>query len=163
MCCSAREVRITPRYMLVRAATDPHDVRVPAPSRRTLLGAGLASVSVAAGLTACDAEAPAADPTPTPTASPTASVTASTGSASPSTSATTPTIPDFDETDWEAVRAQFPLDPAMAQFAAFVLSPHTAQVDAAIDFHRGRLALDTEGTLLEGFDLENAVRRAAAD
>ena len=130
---------------------------MPAPTRRTLLGAGLASVSVAAGLTACDAEAPAADPTPTP--SPTGSATAATDSAA----ATAPTIPDFDETDWESVRAQFPLDPAMAQFAAFVLSPHTAQVDAAIDFHRGRLALDTEGTLLEGFDLENAVRRAAAD
>ena len=144
-------------------ARDPHDVRVPAPTRRTLLGAGLASVSVAAGLTACDAEAPAADPTPTP--SPSSAATAATDSASPSASAaaTVPTIPDFDETDWESVRAQFPLDPAMAQFAAFVLSPHTAQVDAAIDFHRGRLALDTEGTLLEGFELENAVRRAAAD
>ena len=61
------------------------------------------------------------------------------------------------------MRAQFPLDPAMAQFAAFVLSPHTAQVDAAIDFHRSRLALDTEGTLLGGIELEDAVRRAAAD
>ncbi len=136
---------------------------MPAPTRRTLLGAGLASVSVAAGLTACDAEAPVADSTPTP--SPTSAATAATDSASPSASAaaTVPTIPDFDETDWESVRAQFPLDPALAQFAAFVLSPHTAQVDAAIDFHRGRLALDTEGTLLEGFELENAVRRAAAD
>ena len=70
-----------------------------------------------------------------------------------------PTIPDFDAADWESVRAQFPLDPAMAQFAAFVLSPHTAQVDAAIDFHRSRLALDTEGTLLGGIELEDAVRR----
>ena len=148
--------------MLVGEGAEPHDVRVPAPTRRTLLGAGLASVSVAAGLTACDAGAPAADPSPTP--SPTGSVTAATDAASPSASAAAaPTIPDFDETDWESVRAQFPLDPAMAQFAAFVLSPHTAQVDAAIDHHRGRLALDTEGTLLEGSDLENAVRRAAAD
>jgi selenocysteine lyase/cysteine desulfurase len=154
--------------MLVGAGADPHDVRVSAPTRRTLLGAGLASVSVAAGLTACDAEAPAADPTPTPTDSSAAATSASPNaspSASPSASAaaTAPTIPDFDATDWESVRAQFPLDPAMAQFAAFVLSPHTAQVGAAIDFHRARLALDTEGTLLEGFELENAVRRAAAE
>ncbi|HET9997143.1 MAG TPA: aminotransferase class V-fold PLP-dependent enzyme [Nocardioides sp.] len=134
---------------------------MPAPTRRTLLGAGLASVSVAAGLTACDADAPAADTTPSPT--PSGAVAPDSASPSASAAATAPTIPDFDETDWESVRAQFPLDPAMAQFAAFVLSPHTAQVDAAIDFHRGRLALDTEGTLLEGFDLENAVRRAAAD
>src|SRR5688500_6255309 len=102
--------------MLVGAGADPHDVRVPAPTRRTLLGAGLASVSVAAGLTACDAEAPAGDPTP----SPTPSGAVATASASPSAAATAPTIPDFDETDWESVRAQFPLDPAMAQFAAFV-------------------------------------------
>ena len=122
-------------------------MRVPAPTRRTLLGAGLASVSVAAGLPACDTEAPAADPTPS---------TPSGAVATDSAGATAPTIPDFDETDWESVRAQFPLDPAMAQFAAFVLSPHTAQVDAAIDFHRGRLAFDTEGTLLEGFELEVA-------
>ena len=116
------------------------------------------------------ASAPAAPSPPPSTATPRPGADQShrlsaTDSASPSASAaaTAPTIPDFDETDWESVRAQFPLDPAMAQFAAFVLSPHTAQVDAAIDFHRGRLALDTEGTLLEGFDLENAVRRAAAD
>ena len=147
--------------MRVGGGADPDDVRVPAPTRRTLLGAGLASVSVAAGLTACDAEAPAADTTPSPT--PSGAVARDSASPSASAAATAPTIPDFDETDWESVRAQFPLDPAMAQFAAFVLSPHTAQVDAAIDFHRGRLALDTEGTLLEGFDLENAVRRAAAD
>ena len=51
----------------------------------------------------------------------------------------------------------------MAQFAAFVLSPHTAQVDAAIDYHRQRLAFDTEGTLLGGIELEDAVRQAAAD
>ena len=138
--------------MLVGAGTPPHDVRVPAPTRRTLLGAGLVSV---AALTACDADAPAGDPTLPPTTS--------TATASAATDAITPTIPDFDEADWESVRAQFPLDPAMAQFAAFVLSPHTAQVDAAIAFHRNRLALDTEGTLLGGIELEDAVRRAAAD
>ncbi len=124
----------------------PHPLAVPSSAP--------ACVSVAA-LTACDADAPAGDPTLPPTTS--------TATASAATDATTPTIPDFDEADWESVRAQFPLDPAMAQFAAFVLSPHTAQVDAAIAFHRSRLALDTEGTLLGGIELEDAVRRAAAD
>ena len=144
--------------MLVGGGADPHDVRVPAPTRRTLLGAGLASVSVAA-LTACDADAPAAPPHAVADDLDRARV------ARPGAIGRRPhpTIPDFDEADWESVRAQFPLDPAMAQFAAFVLSPHTAQVDAAIDFHRTRLALDTEGTLLGGIELEDAVRRAAAD
>jgi selenocysteine lyase/cysteine desulfurase len=135
---------------------------VHAPTRRTFLGAGLASVA-AVGLTACESEAPSADPTPTPTGS--AVSTSTTGMGSPTAAATPtgPTIPDFDPSDWASVRAQFPLDPAMAQFAAFVLSPHTAQVDAAIDYHRQRLAFDTEGTLLRGIELEDAVRQAAAD
>ncbi len=61
------------------------------------------------------------------------------------------------------MRAQFPLDPSVAQFAAFVLSPHTAQVDAAIDFHRRRLSFDTEKALFDTSVLEDAVRQAAAD
>ena len=105
-------------------------------------------------LTACDAGAPAADPTPLAHAA---------RRPADATTPTGPTIPDFDPSDWASVRAQFPLDPAMAQFAAFVLSPHTAQVDAAIDYHRQRLAFDTEGTLLGGIELEDAVRQAAAD
>ena len=60
------------------------------------------------------------------------------------------------------MRAQFPLDPSVSQFAAFVLSPHTAQVDAAIDHHRRRLAFDTEAALLAGIDNEAAVLDAAA-
>jgi branched-chain amino acid aminotransferase len=51
----------------------------------------------------------------------------------------------------------------MSQFAAFVLSPHTAQVDAAVDHHRRRLAFDTEQTLLDGFQLEQGIQQAAAD
>ena len=50
----------------------------------------------------------------------------------------------------------------MAQLAAFVLSPHTAQVDAAIAHHRSRLGFDTEGVLLEGFEHEQRVLEAAA-
>jgi selenocysteine lyase/cysteine desulfurase len=127
--------------------------RVHAPSRRTFLTAGVAGVA-AAGLTACEGEAPAAGPAPAPGPS---------GATEATAPATAPAIPEFDPADWESVRAQFPLDPAMAQFAAFVLSPHTAQVDAAVDYHRQRLAFDTEQTLLGGIELEDAVRQAAAD
>lgn len=71
-------------------------------------------------------------------------------------------VPDFDPDDWRSVRAQFPLDAGLAQFAAFVLSPHTTQVSAAIDHHRARLDHDTEVALHDGYLLEEAVRRAAA-
>jgi selenocysteine lyase/cysteine desulfurase len=126
---------------------------VPAPTRRTLLGAGLAGLA-AGGLTACDEDASS------PVAGGTATPTPDGASTSP---AAGPQIPDFDPEDWESVRAQFPLDPSVAQFAAFVLSPHTAQVAAAIEFHRARLSFDTEQTLLEGFQLEDQVRRAAGN
>ena len=46
------------------------------------------------------------------------------------------------------MQAQFLLDPAMAQFAAFVLSPHTQLLDAAITGYRDELGVDTEGALL---------------
>ena len=61
------------------------------------------------------------------------------------------------------MRAQFPLDTSMSQFAAFVLSPHTVQVDAAVDHHRRRLAFDTEQTLLDAYEIERVVQQAAAD
>jgi selenocysteine lyase/cysteine desulfurase len=127
---------------------------VPTSTRRTLIGAGLAGS--AALLVGCDDDtSPAARPSPS---------TAPSGpsdSVSP-TATWSPLIPEFDPEDWNSVRAQFPLDPSLAQFAAFVLSPHTAQVDAAIAFHRHRLGTDTEGALLDGIRLEDEVRRAAA-
>ncbi len=128
-----------------------------ASSRRTFLGAGLAGVATL-GLTACEVGDPDADSGPP-------SLTGSEGAEPEPTGASTPglSVPDFDPADWESVRAQFPLDPAIAQFAAFVLSPHTAQVDAAVDHHRQRLAFDTEQTLLGGIELELAVQQAAAD
>lgn len=124
-------------------------------TRRTLIGAGLAGGAVL--VAGCDGDAePAAGPSGSPTE-------ATTGpSTGPPTELTELTVPDFEPADWASVRAQFPLDPATAQFAAFVLSPHTAQVDAAIDFHRARLGFDTEGTLLEGYRLEDQARAAAA-
>ncbi|MEO6511760.1 MAG: aminotransferase class V-fold PLP-dependent enzyme [Nocardioides sp.] len=114
---------------------------MPAPTRRTFLGAGFATVA-AAGLTACDADASS-----TPAAAPAAATQAT----------------DWDPSDWDDVRAQFPLDPSLAQFAAFVLSPHTKPLDAAIARYRDELAFNTEGALARGPDREDAVRRAAAD
>jgi selenocysteine lyase/cysteine desulfurase len=134
------------------------------PNRRTLLGAGLAS---GAGLLAgCSADRdPAASGSPSPTGRTTTDSPAST--TGPATASGLPgpddfTVPDFDPADWASVRAQFPLSPDLAQFAAFVLSPHTAQVSAAIAHHRGRLELDTDTALHDGYLLEEAVRRAAA-
>ena len=117
-------------------------MRVKLPSRRALLGAGLAGGAVV--LAGCDS-----DEDPAPAAS----------STSPSAS---PAEPTFDPQDWESVRAQFPLDPAMAQFAAFVLSPHTKVLDAAIAGYRDELGVDTEKALIAGIDREAAVRDAAA-
>ena len=92
-----------------------------------------------------------------------AATTTSTAGATPTGSPSADlVVPDFDPEDWDSVRAQFPLDPSVAQFAAFVLSPHTAQVDAAIDHHRRRLAFDTEAALLAGIEQEAAVIDAAA-
>jgi selenocysteine lyase/cysteine desulfurase len=118
-------------------------------SRRALLGLGLAGgAGAVAGCTTRQ------EPTPAGVAS------------SPSASGTPGpdelTAPDFDPDDWGSVRAQFPLATDRAQFAAFVLSPHTAQVEAAIAHHRARLNDDTEAALQEGQALEEAVRRAAA-
>ena len=110
------------------------------PSRRALLGASLAG-GAAAVLAACDSDE---DAKPAPGA--------------PGASES----PDFDPQDWESVRAQFNLDPELAQFAAFVLSPHTQLLDAAIAGYAERLGRDTEQVLLEASDLEQAVRVAAA-
>ncbi len=129
-----------------------------APTRRTVLGAGLAGVATL-GLTACEGDASS----PEPQADSGSSASTATGATTATGAPSSLTVPDFDPTDWESVRAQFPLDSSMAQFAAFVLSPHTAQVDAAVAFHRERLAFDTEQTLLEGIEVEHAIQRAAAE
>jgi selenocysteine lyase/cysteine desulfurase len=123
------------------------------PTRRTVLGAGLAGGAVL--ITGCDDDA-AAPPAAAPTSAP------APATAGPTGYPTELTVPDFDPADWESVRAQLPLAPDAAQFAAFVLSPHTAQVDAAISYHRQRLAFDTELALLDGFGIERDVQRAAA-
>jgi selenocysteine lyase/cysteine desulfurase len=102
--------------------------------RRRLLGAGLVA---GAGITlaACTSGEPAAAPAPAP-------------------------APSFDPADWASVRAQFPLNPDLAQFAAYVLAAHPAQVRRAIEEHRNGLDADTD--LYLHADRERGVREAAA-
>ncbi|GAA3030619.1 aminotransferase class V-fold PLP-dependent enzyme [Streptosporangium longisporum] len=118
------------------------DHQGPRVGRRRLLGTGLLGAGALAGaaLTGCtsDAASPARDP------------------------ATGKQPPPFDPQDWESVRAQFPLDPSHAQFAAYVLAAHPAPVRRAIEEHRRGLDTDTDA-YLHGEDRENAVREAAAD
>ena len=61
-----------------------------------------------------------------------------------------------------SVRAQFNLDPALAQFAAFVLSPHTKVLDAAIAGYRDQLGTDTERRCSRGHRPRGSGVRAAA-
>jgi selenocysteine lyase/cysteine desulfurase len=110
------------------------------PTRRLLLGAGLAGG--AALVAGCSGDTP---------------------SDKPGAPASSPLDPGaWDPQDWDSIRAQFLLDPELAQFAAFVLSPHTRLLDAAIADHRARLGADTEDALLGGAANEQAVREAAA-
>jgi len=110
------------------------------PTRRLFLGAGIAGgAALVAGCT---------DDTPSPEPG------------APSASEIDPRA--WDPQDWESIRAQFLLDPTLAQFAAFVLSPHTRLLDAAIADHRDQLGRDTEDALLVGYANDDAVREAAA-
>jgi selenocysteine lyase/cysteine desulfurase len=119
-----------------------------------VLGAGLIG-GAAVVLSGCDSDAgPAAPTTPATTSTPPAPTSAATASGSPA--------PAFDPQDWRSVQDQFLLDREPAQFAAFVLSPHTKVLDAAITRYRDELGRDTEAALLTGLDREDAVRTAAA-
>ena len=109
------------------------------PTRRLFLGAGIAGG--AALVAGCSDDTPSSE--------------ADSPSATPDPRA-------WDPQDWDSIRAQFLLDPELAQFAAFVLSPHTHLLDAAIADHRDRLGRDTEDALLTGQASEQAVRDAAA-
>ena len=61
------------------------------------------------------------------------------------------------------MREQFFLDPELAQFAAFVLSPHTRPLQAAIDGYRDRARRSTPSRRCStGIEREDAVRAAAA-
>ena len=69
---------------------------------------------------------------------------------------------EFDPENWDSVRAQFPLDPAYAQFGAFMLAAHPKPVRDAIERHRAGLDRDTAAYLEKGVDFEEATRDAAA-
>jgi selenocysteine lyase/cysteine desulfurase len=72
--------------------------------------------------------------------------------------------PPFDPDDWESVRAQFPLQSDVAQFAAYVLAAHPAPVAEAIARHRAGLDENTHGYLgATEIDAETAVHEAAAE
>ncbi|MEV4412372.1 aminotransferase class V-fold PLP-dependent enzyme [Catellatospora sp. NPDC049609] len=103
-------------------------------SRRGLLG-GLTGTAALGALSACDA----GETAPTPP---------------------TGTAPPLDPGDWDSVRAQFALDPAKAQFAAYVFASPPAAVRAAIARHRDGFDVDTVGYLHEHED--EALRRIHA-
>ncbi|HET6950278.1 MAG TPA: aminotransferase class V-fold PLP-dependent enzyme [Acidimicrobiales bacterium] len=74
------------------------------------------------------------------------------------------TAPAFDPTDWSSVRAQFPLDGNVRQFAAWILAAHPRPVAEAIARHRDGLDADTHGYLAATeAEAEAAVRSAAAE
>ncbi len=71
--------------------------------------------------------------------------------------------PPLNPGDWSSVRAQFALDPAVANLATFVFASHPAGVRAAIERHRAALDKDPTGYLAEAETaLEDAVLAAAA-
>jgi selenocysteine lyase/cysteine desulfurase len=80
--------------------------------------------------------------------------TASAASQSPTTPA--------DPNSWDAVRAEFALDPQLAHFAAYVLATHPAPVRAAIERWRDALDNDPATVVHEAYSHDEAVRAAAS-
>jgi selenocysteine lyase/cysteine desulfurase len=73
------------------------------------------------------------------------------------------TEPPFDPSSWDSVRAQFALDPDIANFTTFVFASHAASARAAIARHRD--GLDANPYLYLGqheTELDEAVARGAA-
>ncbi|MEV6038683.1 aminotransferase class V-fold PLP-dependent enzyme [Nonomuraea sp. NPDC052116] len=84
------------------------------------------------------------------------------GLANGCTTSTPAVKPKFDPGDWASVRAQFALDPAYGQFAAFVLAPAPAPVRETIAKHRDALDADPEYTPPGAQSPDQTVREAAA-
>jgi len=81
----------------------------------------------------------------------------------PSSPPTAPAALPFDPSNWDSVRSQFVLDPALATFAAFVFASHPAGVREAIARHRDGLDANPYQYLLQHeLELEDAVTQAAA-
>lgn len=105
-------------------------------------------VLVAGGLTAAGAAVAACEPDPQPIRDLPAAAT---------------TGPPFDPSSWDSVRAQFALDPEVANFTMFVFASHAATVRAAIARHRDGLDANPYDYLGQHqIELEDAVARAAA-
>jgi selenocysteine lyase/cysteine desulfurase len=125
----------------------------PSPSRRTVLTAGATALMTAgaAGLAGCSGSST------TPRRS-----SAGTSGAEPTGTSSDVAAggPTFEPADWAQVRAQFPLDPALAQFAAFVLAAHPRPVAAAIERSRRALDRDTQAVLETEPRRDAAVRSA---
>lgn len=68
--------------------------------------------------------------------------------------AETPPAPDLST--WEAVRAQFPLDPAWMHFASFFIASHPAPVQAAIDGYRRAIDRNPFATVEHGMFSDGA-------
>ncbi|TDC48871.1 aminotransferase class V-fold PLP-dependent enzyme [Jiangella ureilytica] len=70
--------------------------------------------------------------------------------------------PQSDLGDWDAVRAQFALDPELAHFAAYVLASHPAPVRAAVERWREALDTDPAAAVADEVARDEEVRAAAA-
>lgn len=72
--------------------------------------------------------------------------------------------PDLDPTDWDSVRAQFPLPDGVTNLSTFYFASHPAQVRAAIERHRAGLDADPLGYLLRNAsEEESRVAETAAE
>ena len=90
-----------------------------------------------------------------------AAVAGCTDQGSASAASPSPTTP-ADPNSWDAVRAEFALDPQLAHFAAYVLATHPAPVRAAIERWREALDNDPATIVHEAYSHDEAVRAAAS-
>ncbi|HSJ61213.1 MAG TPA: aminotransferase class V-fold PLP-dependent enzyme [Jiangellaceae bacterium] len=90
-----------------------------------------------------------------------AAVAGCTDQGSASAASPSPTTP-ADPNSWDAVRAEFALDPQLAHFAAYVLATHPAPVRAAIERWREALDNDPATVVHEAYSHDEAVRAAAS-
>src|SRR5262245_11576152 len=83
---------------------------------------------------------------------------------SDSADATLSATPPDQPADWDAVRAQFNLDPSRIHLAGFFLVSHPRGVREAIDRYRRELDKDPVGYYVKNnATLENRVREAAGE
>jgi selenocysteine lyase/cysteine desulfurase len=68
---------------------------------------------------------------------------------------------DFDAKDWGSVRDQFPLDPDLSHYAAWMLAAHPRMVADAIASHRENLDTDTQRALENAGTFEGNARDLA--